>query len=108
MSGGAARVFGLLGDPVSHSRSPAMHDAAFATLGLPHRYFPFRVRTQDLSAVLEGARAMGFGGLNVTVPHKGAVADLISDLGPVAARTGSVNTVVFDGARVRGHSTDGA
>ncbi len=104
----AARVFGLLGDPVSHSRSPAMHDAAFARLGLPHRYFGFRVLADEIPAVLAGARAMGFGGLNVTVPHKGTVASVLDRLGPVAARTGSVNTVVFDEAGIRGHSTDGA
>lgn len=104
----AARVFGLLGDPVSHSRSPAMHDAAFAQLGLPHRYFAFHVAADELPTVLHGARAMGFGGLNVTVPHKGTVARLVEELGPVAARTGSVNTVVFRGHRIHGYSTDGA
>jgi shikimate dehydrogenase len=103
-----ALAFGVLGDPVSHSRSPAMHAAAFAALGLPHRYYAFRVAPQALPAALAGARALGLGGLNLTVPHKHAAAALCDELGPEAARIGAVNTVCVEGSRLVGRNTDGA
>lgn len=108
MSGERALAFGVLGDPVGHSRSPAMHGAAFAELALPHRYFAFHVRPADLRAALEGARALGLGGLNLTVPHKRAACALVDELSPEAERIGAVNTVVIEGGRLRGHNTDGA
>lgn len=103
----AARAFGLLGDPVGHSRSPAMHDAAFGVLGLPHRYFAFRVAPAALPAALAGARALGLGGLNLTVPHKRAAVAVMDALAPEAARVGAVNTVCLEGERLVGHDTDG-
>ncbi len=102
-----ARCFGVLGDPVAHSRSPAMHQAAFAALGLPHRYLAFHVARADLGAALAGARALGFGGLNLTVPHKVAACDLLDALDPSAAGPGAVNTVCFAEGRAVGHNTDG-
>lgn len=101
------RAFGVLGDPVAHSRSPAMHGAAFAALGLPHRYFAFHVRPDDLPAALAGARALGLGGLNLTVPHKRAALPLMDVLSPAAARIGAVNTVCLEHGRLRGDDTDG-
>lgn len=103
-----AKAFGVLGDPVAHSRSPAMHGAAFGELGLPHRYLAFHVRPADLAAALAGARALGLGGLNLTVPHKQAACAMMDELSPEAERIGAVNTVVIEGARLRGHNTDGA
>ncbi|MEM7152943.1 MAG: shikimate dehydrogenase [Myxococcota bacterium] len=103
----SARAFGVLGDPVGHSRSPAMHCAAFDVLGLPHRYFAFHVRPEGLPAALAGARALGLGGLNLTVPHKQAAVPLMDELSPEAERIGAVNTVGFDGDRMIGHNTDG-
>lgn len=103
----AARAFGVLGDPVAHSRSPAMHDAAFAVLGLPHRYFAFHVAAAALPAALAGARALGLGGLNLTVPHKQAAVAMMDVLAPEAARIGAVNTVCLEGRRLVGHNTDG-
>lgn len=105
---GRALAFGVLGDPIGHSRSPAMHEAAFAVLGLPHRYFAFHVRPAELPAALEGARALGLGGLNLTVPHKQAACALVDVLSPEAARIGAVNTIVRQGRRLEGHNTDGA
>ena len=102
-----ARAFGVLGDPVGHSRSPAMHGAAFDVLGLPHRYFAFHVRPAELPAALAGARALGLGGLNLTVPHKQAALSLVDALSPEAERIGAVNTIVFEGERMIGHNTDG-
>ncbi len=102
-----ARAFGVLGDPIGHSRSPAMHGAAFEALGLPHRYFAFHVRPEGLAAALAGAKALGLGGLNLTVPHKRAACALMDELGPAAQRMGAVNTVCVEGARLVGHNTDG-
>jgi shikimate dehydrogenase len=93
----AARAFGVLGDPVAHSRSPAMHDAAFAVLGLPHRYFAFQVAAAALPAALAGARALGLGGLNLTVPHKQAAVPMMDVFAPVC----------LEGGRLVGRNTDG-
>jgi shikimate dehydrogenase len=101
-------AFGVLGDPIGHSRSPRMHAAAFAELGLPHRYMAFAVPAERLGAAIHGAAALGFGGLNLTVPHKMAAAAWVDRLGPEASRTRSVNTIVFDEGALVGHSTDGA
>ena len=104
----AGRCFGVFGDPVSHSRSPDMHNAAFAALGLPHRYFPFHVRPHALANALMGARGMGLGGLNLTTPHKRAAVAHMDRLSPEAARTGAINTVLIRRGELVGHNTDGA
>src|SRR5436309_9422976 len=94
-----ARLFGVLGDPVDHSLSPAMQNAAFAATGLPHLYLRFRVPVRNLRAALADARRLAMGGLNLTLPLKEAVLPLLDELTPAAARIGAVNTVVFaDGA----------
>lgn len=100
-------AFGVLGDPVAHSRSPAMHGAAFAALGLPHGYFAFHVAPAALPAALAGAKALAFGGLNLTVPHKQAAVGLVDALAPEAARIGAVNTVCLEEGRLVGRNTDG-
>jgi len=99
-------VYGLVGDPVAHSLSPPMHEAAYEATGVDARYVTFRVEDGDLPAAVEGARALGVSGLNVTVPHKQRVLELV-DPDPLAARIGAVNTVVV-GDRVTGHNTDAA
>lgn len=102
------RCFGVLGDPVAHSRSPAMHAAAFASLGLPHHYLAFHVAPAGLGAAIAGARALGFGGLNLTLPHKQSALAHVDRLTDVARRIGAVNTVIFTGDEVVGDNTDGA
>ena len=99
--------FGVFGDPVAHSRSPAMHAAAFAALGLPHRYLGFHVPSARLAPALAGARALGFGGVNLTLPHKQAALPAMDGLGAAARRIGAVNTVCFTSAGMVGHNTDG-
>ena len=84
-----------------------MHNAAMAVLGLPHRYFAFHVGAEDLADALRGARALGLGGLNLTVPHKVQAASVVDRLAGSAKRLGAVNTVLFDGAALVGHNTDG-
>jgi shikimate dehydrogenase len=104
---GSTRVVGVIGDPVVHSRSPAMHNAAFAALGLDWVYVAFPVARGDGAAAVRAVPALGLSGLNVTMPHKGDAARACDDLAPEAAALGAVNTVVnADGALV-GHSTDG-
>jgi shikimate dehydrogenase len=85
-----------------------MQNAAFAARGLDWRYVACRVDAADLEAAVRGLAALGFRGANVTAPHKGAVALLCDELDEAAERAGSVNTLVFEGGRVLGASTDGA
>lgn len=102
-----AKCLGVLGDPIEHSRSPAMHNAALQLLGLPHRYHAFRVRPNGLQAALLGARAMGFLGVNLTVPHKQAALRHVDARAPEAERIGAINTVRFTDFGLVGHNTDG-
>jgi len=100
------RLTGVMGWPVGHSISPAMHNAAFRALGLDWRYLAFSVHPQDVSAAVRGLRALGFAGVNVTIPHKLAVYALMDDLSPEAIAVGAVNTVVVHDGRLTGHNTD--
>jgi shikimate 5-dehydrogenase len=92
---------------VAGSRSPVMQNAAFAARGLPWTYVACRVDAPALEAAVRGLAALGFAGANVTRPHKQAVALLCDELDEAAARSGSVNTLVFDGDRILGGDTDG-
>jgi shikimate dehydrogenase len=104
---GTTRVVGIIGDPVGHSRSPAMHNAAFDALGLDWAYVAFPVARGDGAAAVRAVTTLGLAGLNVTMPHKADAAAACDDLAPEAAALRAVNTVVnADGALV-GHSTDG-
>ncbi len=98
--------FGLLGQGIGYSASPAMMAAAFAALGLPHTYSIEDVPVADLPGVVEGLRAPDRGGANVTTPHKAAVAHLVDDISADAAAADAVNCVVRDGHRLIGHNTD--
>lgn len=97
---------GIIGDPIAHSLSPRMHNAAFAARGLPWVYLAFRVRAGDLSAALRGLSALGFAGCNVTIPHKTSVLPLLDAVDPDAQRIGAVNTIRVEGGRLRGFNTD--
>lgn len=100
------RVCGLIGDPVEHSVSPAMHNAAFSHLKLDYIYLPFRVGEKHLAGAIDGARALGIRGLNVTIPHKVAVIPLLDELDPLAEKIGAVNTIVNDNGIFKGYNTD--
>ncbi|MDD9946356.1 MAG: shikimate dehydrogenase [Myxococcales bacterium] len=101
-------VYGIFGWPVAHSRSPALHNAAFHAMGIPAVYVAFPVAPQRLADAVLGVRAMGIAGLNVTLPHKTAIMDLLDDIDPAAAAIGAVNTVYRDGDRLIGENTDAA
>jgi len=101
------QVYGLLGNPVSHSLSPPMHEAAYDALGLDARYVTFEPEPAALATALDGAEALGIAGLNVTVPFKTRVADrVVTD--DLAARIGAVNTVDFGDGEPTGYNTDAA
>jgi shikimate dehydrogenase len=91
---GHTALVGVLGDPVRHSLSPAMHNAALAALGLDWVYLALPAPAQQLDTVVRGLAAMDCRGLNVTIPHKQAVAALCRELTPLAERLGAVNTLV--------------
>ena len=103
----ATRLCAVIGHPVGHSLSPAIHNAAFASLNLNYVYLAFDVN--DVADFITGMRAMpSFRGLSVTIPHKRAIQDHLDEIDPLAARIGSVNTVVrTEDGRLIGHSTDG-
>lgn len=107
MISGRTRLVGLLGHPVSGSLSPRMQNAAFAALALDWAYVPLDVAPEGLRAAVDGLRALGFAGANVTIPHKTAVVALCDQVDEVARRAGSVNTLVLRDGRVLGSSTDG-
>ncbi|MBR0803657.1 shikimate dehydrogenase [Bradyrhizobium japonicum] len=100
---------GLIGAPIAHSASPAMHERAAEALGLRDHYQLIEVAGADaagLRMMLEGVRRLGFAGVNVTYPYKEAVVPLLDELAPGAAAMGAVNTVVARDGRLIGHNTD--
>ncbi len=100
------RLFGVLGDPVDHSLSPAMHNAGFAACGLPHLYLRWRVSPGELRQALREARRLDVGGLNLTVPLKEAALPLLDGLTAEAKRIAAVNTIVLRRGRLIGDNTD--
>src|SRR4249919_1039949 len=104
---GTTTLVGLLGWPTSHSLSPPMQNAGFAALGLDWAYVPLPTPPELLGDAVRGLRAAGFAGANVTIPHKQAVIAFCDEVDVVAARAGSVNTLVIRDGRVLGSSTDG-
>ncbi len=105
--GARTRIAAVLGNPIAHSRSPALHNAAYRALGIDAVYLAFDIEPARLIAALDAARTLGFLGLNVTVPHKQAVLSRCDELDEDARAVGAVNTVVIaaDG-RLRGANTD--
>jgi len=97
----------VLGDPVEHSRSPAMQNAAIRELGLDCAYVAFRVSPPALAAGVRGLAALGVVGANVTIPHKEAAALLCDSLSSEAIAAGAANTLCFRDGRIDGHLTDG-
>lgn len=99
------RVYGVIGDPIGHSLSPLMHNAAFAARGMDAVYLPFRVRRME--DFIEAVRGFGMSGFSVTLPHKERVLEYLDGCDPLAAEIGAVNTVeVRGGGRLYGYNTD--
>ncbi len=97
----------VIGDPVGHSRSPAIHNAAFSALGLDWVYVALPVPAGSAAEAVEAARTLGIAGLSVTMPHKSAVIPALDDLTPAAARLGAVNCISVQDHHLTGHNTDG-
>lgn len=104
--GGATHVVGIVGWPVEHSLSPVIHNAAFAAGSLDWIYVPLPVPPDQLAPALSGLAALGFDGVNVTMPHKTEAAELIDDLTEDARLLRAVNTIVVRGDALEGHNTD--
>ncbi len=104
MINGHTKIYGILGRPVVHSLSPAMHNAAFKELGLNAVYVAFPVT--DLAGAVAGLRGLDIQGASVTIPFKEEIIPLIDQVDPQAARIGAVNTLVNRGGRISGYNTD--
>ncbi|MGC9516903.1 MAG: shikimate dehydrogenase [Methanomicrobiales archaeon] len=104
---GKTNVVGLIGDPVEHSLSPIMHNAAFKKLKLDYVYVPFNVKSDNLTKSIIGAQNLNIKGLNVTIPHKRTIMDLTDFLDQSAQLIGAVNTIKFEDNMIKGYNTDG-
>jgi shikimate dehydrogenase len=102
----STRLCAVIGNPVAHSLSPALHNAAFDALGLDYVYTAFRV--EDLKSAIAGMRALeNFRGMSVTIPHKIEVIDYLDEVGDIDRSIGSINTVINEKGRLCGFGTDG-
>lgn len=104
---GKARLAGILGWPVAHSRSPRLHGLWLRRHGIDGAYVPLPVAPADFASAVRGLVALGFQGANVTIPHKEAAFACCDEVDPVAQRMGAVNTLMFRNGRILGSNTDG-
>lgn len=104
---GHTRLTALLGSPVAHSISPLMHNEAFQLLDLDYTYLCFEVNEKTLPAAVDGLKACGIRGFNLTMPNKNKIVELLDELSPAARLIGAVNTVVNDDGHLTGYNTDG-
>ncbi len=103
---GRTRICGIIGDPIEHTMSPVMHNAAFKNKGVDYVYLAFRVKKEELGKAIEGMRALNISGLNITIPHKVAVMPFLDELDHLADKIGAINTVVNDNGVLKGYNTD--
>ena len=96
MIDGKTKILGVIGDPIEHTFSPAMHNAGLKALDLNYIYLPFHVKEEKLRECIEGAKAIGIRGLNVTIPHKTNVIKHLDEVDQVASMIGAVNTIQFN------------
>src|SRR3989304_99895 len=104
---GKTRVCGVIGDPVEHTLSPAMHNAAFNHLKLDFVFLAFKVKAAEVENAMRGMRGLGIHGLNVTMPHKKAVTNFLDEIDETAKFLGAVNTILNDDGKLCGFNTDG-
>ena len=104
---GQTRIIGIFGDPIAHTRSPAMQNAAFRACKLPYIYVPFLVRPTALARATQSIRSLNLVGVNVTVPHKERVVRYLDTLSTEAELCGAVNTIVNRNGELFGDNTDG-
>jgi len=104
---GHTELIGLMAYPIRHSSSPAMHNEAFATLGLDYAYLAFEVDNDTLEDAIKGLRALKMVGSNISMPNKTVVGQYLDELSPAAQMCGAVNTIVNDNGKLIGYITDG-
>lgn len=104
---GHTELIGLMAYPIRHSSSPAMHNEAFAQLGLDYAYLAFEVTNETLEDAVKGIRALQLKGSNVSMPNKTVVGQYLDELSPAAKLCGAVNTIVNENGKLTGHITDG-
>lgn len=104
---GHTELIGLIATPIRHSKSPTMHNEAFAKLGLDYAYLAFEVGTEQLEDAVKGFKALGVRGYNVSMPNKNVIGKYLDKLSPAAELCGAVNTVVNDNGVLTGNITDG-
>ncbi|MEH7525052.1 shikimate dehydrogenase [Bacillus sp. JJ1503] len=102
------KFFAVIGDPIAHSMSPAMHNDLFQAYRIDAHYQPLHVKREDLADAIKGLKAIGISGFNVTVPHKETIIPLLDELDPLAQSIGAVNTVVNLDGKLIGYNTDGS
>lgn len=103
---GKTRVCCIIGEPIEHTMSPMMHNAAFDSMGLDYVYIPFRVSREDLGRAVHGMRSLNVIGMNVTLPHKIAVIPFLDEIDPLAQKIGAVNTITNEDGILTGYNTD--
>ena len=103
---GTTKLLGVIGDPIEHSLSPVMHNAAIASLGVDYVYLAIPVKTADLSIAIAGFNAIGLQGFSITIPHKQAILSFLTEVSSVAKVVGAVNTVWRTDAGWSGTNTD--
>jgi shikimate dehydrogenase len=104
---GKTRVCAVIGDPIEHTLSPAMQNAAFEHLKLDFVFLAFRVTSDELENAVRGACALGIRGLNVTMPHKNSVTEFLDEADPAVKFLGAANTILNQSGRLKGFNTDG-
>jgi shikimate dehydrogenase len=104
---GKTKVCGVIGDPIEHTLSPIIHNAAFEALKLDYVFLAFKVEAAKVSNAIDGMRALSIHGLNVTMPHKNSVIKYMDELDPTAKTIGSANTILNKDGRLFGFNTDG-
>ncbi|MBN3525850.1 shikimate dehydrogenase [Paenibacillus apiarius] len=100
-------LYAVIGDPIKHSKSPLMHNAALRSMNVNGIYAAFHVLPHELEQAVQGIRALGIGGVNVTIPHKERVMAYLDDIDESAQVIGAVNTIVRRGGKLIGYNTDG-
>ncbi len=106
MISGKTKVCGVIGDPIEHTMSPVMHNAAFKKLGLDYVYLAFPVKQEELGQAIEGMRALNIRGLSITIPHKVTVSPFLDELDTLADKIGAINTIVNSNGVLKGYNTD--
>ena len=102
------RLYVLIGDPVEHSFSPLMQNAAFQFRGINSVYLTVQVKSEGLEDAIKGIKSMGIRGLNVTIPHKVSIMKYLDEIDSTAKNIGAVNTVINKDGKLIGYNTDGA